>query len=159
MQREKYFKPLIFDGVYEELITLLGCKDMSPQRTAHHLDQLELVFDEASGIAKTRFFFSSDITRAAKPIAIEGSRNLIDSGYHREAMFWITANFARCQKILEADARPEVQNRYEAAFRSAAADLGISSQTDIKERSSMILQFLPKLMEAAERIMDASPYI
>ena len=35
------------------------------------------------------------ITPAARPIAIDGSRELIEAGAHREAVFWIVATFAR----------------------------------------------------------------
>lgn len=74
------------------------------QRGQHHLRELATTFDATVQVAKTPFFFSSDITPTARPIAIDGSQRLIDSGDHHEAVFWIIATFARCHTILAADA-------------------------------------------------------
>jgi hypothetical protein len=53
---------------------------ISPERVDHHLSELAKTFDAAAAVAKTPFFFSTDITPAARPIAIDGSRELIHAG-------------------------------------------------------------------------------
>jgi hypothetical protein len=58
------------------------------------------VFDTAKAVIKTPFSFASDISDAAGPIAIDGSRELIERGLHREAVFWIVVTYSRCQKVL-----------------------------------------------------------
>ena len=83
------------EEIYEELLRLLGCKDMSAEQAMIHLNGLTRTFDAASAIAKTPFFFSSDITPDARAIAIDGDRELILNGSHREAVFWMVATFAR----------------------------------------------------------------
>ncbi|MFJ4922952.1 hypothetical protein [Streptomyces sp. NPDC088725] len=65
-----------------------------------------------------------------RPIAIDGSRELIDGGLHREAVFWIVAAFARCHTVLAADA-PDAHRAWEPEFLAAVADLGILSAGDI----------------------------
>ncbi|TNJ66418.1 hypothetical protein FE784_10605 [Paenibacillus hemerocallicola] len=143
---------------YPKLLHLLGCDTMTPPCVEHHLDELALLFDTAAANARTPFFFSSDITPAARPIAIEGSRELIHTGFHREAMFWIVATFARCHKILTADA-PELQPAFAPAFDAVIADLGIRSASDILIRAEESLRFLPGLLETAEAVMSANPGI
>jgi hypothetical protein len=110
-------------------------------------------------VAKTPFLFSGDITPAARPVAIDGSQELIDRGCHREAVFWIVATFARCHKILAADAPPELQDTHTAAFRAALADLGITSTDDILRRADEVNRYLPRLWEATEAILSANPGI
>lgn len=145
-------------SLYSKLLSLLGCAQLSPKQVEHHLDGLARTFDAAAAAAKTPFFFSSDITAAARPIAIDGSRELIRAGHHREAVFWIVATFARCHKMLAADA-PDLQLSFVPAFEEALADLGVSSTDDLLQRAGDVLQFLPKVWEAAEAIMDANPNI
>ena len=146
-------------GIYEELLKLLGCVHMTAQRVEHHLEELARTFDAAAAAAKTAFFFSTDISAAARPIAIDGSRELIRSGYHREAVFWIVATFARCHKILAADAPADLQREHIPAFEALIADLGISSDRDLLRRAEDVIQFLPRLGKTAEAIMSQNPDI
>lgn len=145
-------------GIYPDLLELLGCSHMTPQRAGYHLDGLSRTFDAAAANAKTPFFFSSDISPAARPIAIDGSRELIRAGDHREAVFWMAATFARCHKILASDA-PEVGRALTPAFDDLMADLGIASSDDLIRRAGDVLSFMPKLWDTAEAIMTANPDI
>ncbi|MBD2871349.1 hypothetical protein [Paenibacillus arenilitoris] len=147
------------DGLYPELLELLGCERMTPERALRHLDGLARTFDAAAAAARTPFFFSSDITASARPIAIDGSRALIRSGLHREAVFWIVATYARCHAILAADAPPDVRRELVPAFEAVVADLGVAASADLLRRADDVLAFLPRLWDAAEAIMAANPAI
>jgi hypothetical protein len=146
-------------SLYPDLLTLLGCAHVSPGRVDHHLGELARTFDAAAAVAKTPFFFSTDITPAARPIAIDGSRELIHADAHREAVFWIVATFARCHTILTADAPPELHRARAPAFDALVADLGITSTEDLIRRAGDVTQFLPRLWETARAIMSANPGI
>jgi len=117
-----------------------------------HLDELARTFDAADAVAKTLYRFRSDISAAARPIAIDGSRELIQAGNHREAVFWIVATFARCHTILALDA-PELQRAHAPAFDAVVADLGIHS-SDLRSRGEAVINFFPRLWETAEDIMS-----
>lgn len=143
---------------YPELLRLLGCTQFGPQQADSHLDALARTFDTAAAYARTPFFFSSDITAAARPVAIDGSRELIRNGRHQEAVFWIVATFARCLKILAADA-PALYKKTLPGFNEMLADLGINGSADLLARAGEGLRYLPRLMQAAEAIMDANPEI
>ncbi|MFD7812878.1 hypothetical protein ACFV6E_08035 [Streptomyces sp. NPDC059785] len=145
-------------GLYPELLDLLGCRHLSARRIQHHLHELTATFDATADVAKTPFFFSSDITEAARPIAIDGSQDLIDRGDHHEAVFWIIATFARCHTILAADA-PELHHALAPAFRAAVTDLGIGSTEDILHRAGEVTRFLPRLWRTAEDILASNPGI
>lgn len=147
------------DEIYPEMLGFLGCADWTPARAEHHLGTLEKVFDAAAIAARTPFPFSSDITPEAKSIAIDGSRELIGRGEHREAAFWMAATFSRCYHILAVDAETAARRHCEAFFARFLADLGIRSSEDLCRRAEAGLRFLPSLWETAERIMFANPDI
>jgi hypothetical protein len=63
------------------------------------------------------FFFASDISYIARPISIGGSRELIERGYHREAVFWMVATYSRCQKMLHHEAAAETAGRFDEGCR------------------------------------------
>lgn len=83
-------------NLYPDLLTLLGCTHLSPQRVEYHLSKLAQTFDAAAAVAKTPFFFSTDITATARPIAIGGSHELIQAGNHREAIFSYFHRYPSC---------------------------------------------------------------
>lgn len=139
---------------YERLLRLLGCTRLSASRTRHHLAALERVFATAKDVEATSYRFASDISDVARPIAIDGSRRLIERGLHREAAFWLAVTYARCLTKLEvghADASP-----YEEAFGELLADLGIETFADRRRRGDVILAALPGLREMAETLAPGS---
>ena len=144
---------------YPALLELLGCARMSRAQGEQHLATLTEVFDVAKAAVKTPFFFASDISDIARPIAIDGSRDLIERGDHREAIFWIVATYSRCLKILEQDAPAETQEWFHPGYRRLLGDLGITSFADLQQRGEQVRAFLPRVWEIAEAIMAANPEI
>jgi hypothetical protein len=139
--------------LYPDLLGLLGCAAWDRELAGRHLDALADTFDTAAAVARTPFFFSSDITPAARPIAIDAGRELIRAGQHREAVFWMVATFARCHKILAADAPAGTRHALAPAFDRILADLGIASTDDLLARGGSVREFMPALWSAAEAIV------
>ncbi|MFD0022333.1 hypothetical protein [Streptomyces sp. NPDC058382] len=141
--------------LYPELLELLGCAGVSGQRVRHHVAELTRTFDATVPVARTPFFFSSDLTAQARPIAVDGSLELLDRGDHREAVFWIVATLARCHTVLAVDA-PALHAARLPAFEAAVAELtGITGTADILARRDEVTRFLPRLRAAAEEILAA----
>lgn len=137
---------------YEELLDLLGCKQISQEHCRVHLAVLTEVFDVAKAVIKTPIFFASDISDDARPIAIDGSHDMIENGLQREAVFWLVATYARCMKVLAQDAPVALYQRFEPGFRALLADLGIQSLGDMVARREQVRAFLPRLWEMVDII-------
>jgi hypothetical protein len=138
---------------YPDLLGLLGCAGMTGRRVADHLRRLAVTFDRTAEVSRTPFFFGSDITAAARPVAIDGSRVLVERGDHREAVFWIAVTFARCHRILAVDAPPRLRDSLVPAFEELVADLGLGTGADLRRRTGDVLRFLPELGATAEAIL------
>ncbi len=141
---------------HDALLGLLGCARISRGRVNEHLTALTHIFDAAKDAIKTPFPFASDISGVARPIAIDGSLELIDSGYHREAMFWIAVTHSRCYKVLSCDAPEKMKQRFRYNYRDLASDLGVASFVEIRQRCSEIERVLPRAWEVAEAILSAN---
>lgn len=141
--------------LHADLLALLGCDRLTPASVARHVAALAATFDATAAVARTPFFFSTDITPAARPIAIDGSHELVRTGRHREAVFWLAATFARCHTILAADA-PAPGQAHAPAFAALLADLGIASTDDLQRRADDVSRFLPTLWRAAEEILTGN---
>jgi hypothetical protein len=141
---------------YENLLELLGCAGMSRERVEYHLAALTGAFDVAKTLVKTPYRYASDISDMGRPVAIDGSRELIEGGCHREAVFFLAATYSRCQHVLYQDASPEIQDRYLVGYRRLLADLGIVSFADLQRRGGQVEAFLPRVWEVAEAILEAN---
>jgi hypothetical protein len=144
---------------HETLLELLGCATMSEERVEQHLATLTGTFDAAASVSRTPLPFTSDITDAARPIAIDGSRDLIERGLHREAVFWILATYSRCQTILHLDAPPDMKDRFDPGYRQLLGDLGVASPAELRHRREEVERLLPSLWDEAEAIMAANSAI
>jgi hypothetical protein len=126
---------------------------MNRTTVERHLASLEGAFDEAAGVVRTPYAFASDISAAARPISIDGSRDLIDQGYHREAVFWLVATYGRCLHILHQDGTPEQYARHQLGLEGLLADLGIHEPDELERRSGRVLARAPGIWDTAEAIL------
>ena len=150
----RYGKP----DVYEGLLAVAGCAEMDRAQVEHHLEGMTQVYDAAARVRRTPYRFGSDISAAARPISVDGSRELIERGLHREAVFWLVATHCRCRHILAADA-PELLPRFDPLLQELTADLGIETFAQRQVRFREIDAYLPRLREVTEEIMAANPEI
>lgn len=145
-------------ALYDTLLESLGCARMDRAQADRHLVVLGDAFDAARGTVTTPFAFASDLSDLARPIAIDGSRELIARGDHREAVFWLVATYSRCMTVFHADA-PGLRDRFEPGYRRLLGDLGIVSAADLLRRADWVEASLPRIREVAEAIMAANPGI
>lgn len=143
---------------YASLLTLLGCERLSRADAERHLETLTAAFDAAKAVIATPFFFAADIGDVGRPVAIDGSRELIARGDQREAIFWMVATYSRCMMVFERDA-PALKERFDPGFRDLLAELGIRSSANLRRRRADVERFLPRLWVMAETIMAANPGI
>ena len=144
---------------YETLLEMLGSARMSQAQVKHHLAGLEAVFDAAQGVIHTPFPFAADISKLARPVAIDGSRQLIERGDHREAVFWMAVTYSRCQKVLFQDGPAGSIELFDPGYRAMLADLGIHSSADLQQRCRQVQDMLPSIWQVANLIIDANPDI
>ncbi len=139
--------------LYERLLQLSGFAALTPAAVELHLEGLAAAFDSAAEIIRTPYRFAADISQTARSVAIDGSYELLHTGYHREAMFWITATWCRCRHVLAQDAPPHVQVQHDAGFRRLLEALNIDSFKKRDRSSREVIRIMPRVWKMAEKIM------
>lgn len=142
--------------VYEDLLGHLGCAHWTAADTTRHLDTVTRLFDDTAAAAEaapTGLPFASDITAAARPIAIDGSRALIDAGHHRDAVFWLIATQTRCLAILHRT-DPRLAATHTPGFRALLSAIGIDTPTDLLQRARDTVAALPHFLTIARSIVQ-----
>lgn len=142
--------------LYDTLLALQGCADMTADLVGQHFAALVVAFDAATSAPKPPLPFAADISDAGRPVAIDGSRELIEAGNHREAVFWIAVTYSRCMKILGED---RMTDAIEQGYQRLIGDLGLASFADRQRRRQRIAAALPRIWDAAEAIMEQNAAI
>jgi hypothetical protein len=121
---------------HEELLRLPGCAELSRDRVEYHLRGMTDVLSAVGPV--------TDI-----PAAVDGGRDLVERGLHREAVFWIVVTYARCAAA----------GGDRAGLAELLSDLGVSDPDDLRRRGREVRAFLPRLRAVAEQLMAANPEI
>jgi hypothetical protein len=153
-------RELVTAAQYGQLLDLLGVTTLTRDQVAGQLSALERTFDATVPVARTTAHrFGSNISPAARPIAIDAAWALVHRGDHREAVFWILATFGHCHLILAGEA-PDLHAELLPAFRRGLADLGIADHADMIRRGTEVIAYLPELGRVAETLtVQARPAI
>jgi hypothetical protein len=138
---------------YADLLEVLGCVHLTHRRVQYHLLALEHTFDQALANARSPYYLSSHISPESRVIAVDGSHELLDLGYHREAMFWVVMTFAHCHQSLAADAPRRTRAELMPAFEAALNDLGISIEDGVTNRAQDAMRFIPHVWSMAEVVL------
>jgi hypothetical protein len=138
--------------VYPGLLEDLGVREVTRERAMAHLATLETAFKDAARAIRSPFFFATDVSEAGYPVAIRGTRELIERGDHREAMFWLAATAVRCQQVFVQDA-PALLPRHEPGFMAMLADMSIRDREDLITRRDAMLARLPERWKVAREII------
>jgi hypothetical protein len=138
---------------YPELLAQLGCLEVTPSLVRAQLAALTEAFDAAAARGPTSLFFATDITAAARPVAVDGTVRLVAQGDHREAIFWLLATFSRCLQILDVTEAPDRTRHHDAFAVAVAALVGLHTPDDLRRRRSELQDDLPRLRALARTIV------
>ncbi|WP_084961132.1 hypothetical protein [Thermoactinospora rubra] len=127
---------------HEEVLGWLGCARLARARVAAHLDRLADVYDRVPYDPARPY--GTDLGPEARRISIDGTRELIEQGLHREAVWWIVVTLARCLTFSPYGT---------AALRELLDDLGAGTPEAMRERAGAVVAGLPRLRRGREALI------
>ena len=147
------------DGFYPRLLDLVGCTHLTPQEVECRLNVLAEIFDLAKEVPDPPFFFASDISDAARHIAIDGSRELIAAGLHGRLSFGCLPPCAAATRSSLTGAQPQSSDRADQSLWDFLHVLGIHTTADIAAAQAKVKAILPHVWEVAEVIIERNPAV
>ncbi|HEY1013831.1 MAG TPA: hypothetical protein VGE07_14060, partial [Herpetosiphonaceae bacterium] len=112
--------------LHERALAVMGSADLGAAQVERLLADALAAFDRAVVVKRTPVPYGFAIQAHLRPYYLAGSREMIDQGLHREAMFWI-ACLDPAYHILANDAPPAEQPAFAAQFAALCAALGYDS--------------------------------
>ena len=147
------------EDAYPPLLDVLGARFLTRDQVSRHLEPLAAVFDVAARVRDATFPFASDISPLARPIAIDGSRELVEQGSHREAAFWMVVTWTRALVILRHAGGDAAVAPWLGAFHDLIGEIGICDGRDLPDRAQRSLDLLPFVESVAAGIIARHPAI
>ena len=142
----------------EALLKMYGSHSWSRMDVEVHLEELTNTFDRVVEIARSPSM-GDYINAISRPVVIEGARELLNDGFHREAMVWIGSMRTICQQTILRDVPGEEQMYFSEQYEKLLAKLGLHSLDDFRKRAEDGQQLLEELMRVAEQIVETNPKI
>jgi hypothetical protein len=144
--------------LHESALELFGSQSMDRVDVERHYQDLSKTFDRAVEIARSPSF-GDYVNKAARPVVIAGSWEMINDGFHREAMLWIVSMRTICQQTILEDATDEEQKKFTEQYSKLLAELGFHSLDDFQKRAEDGKQLLDEVMQVAVQIVETNEKI
>ena len=144
--------------LFESLLRLFGSHSMDREDVEKYLEDLSITFDRAVEIIRSPSL-GDFVNIAARPVVIDGSWEMVNDGFHREAMFWIATMRAICQATIQQDASEEEQILYAEQYMKLLADLGLSSSKNYQKRAEDGAHLLDEVMWVAKQMVETNEKI
>ncbi|MEM7129557.1 MAG: hypothetical protein AAF702_24705 [Chloroflexota bacterium] len=142
-----HFTELGHPALHESLLTLLGSAEIDEPTAMRHLRMCAQSFDYATTIIRTPFWGDFDVNQDMRPIGIDGGRELIERGYPREAIWWILFIHTLAQIAIQNDAPETEKATYLNLYKQILQELGLHSNLDFQQRSSLGQCILTEIMK------------
>lgn len=123
---------------HERLLASLGSAHWTDQTAQPLLEDVASSFDLACGLMRSPYQFASDMTEAARPIAVDGAAQMMAAGYPREAAFWLVAIAARSRAVVAKDGSAEQLAQVDVRFWRLLAQLGVPDLEAMTARARQI---------------------
>ncbi|MBN1877484.1 MAG: hypothetical protein JXA33_24895 [Anaerolineae bacterium] len=139
--------------LHEGLLELLGSAPLRRGDVEYLFQELTEAFDRATTVFQTPCWDDYMVTPVSRPNFIDGAWELIDAGFHREAMSWMLMIRTVCQRIFENDAADNEKAAFRKRYEAMLQALGLHSLPDYQQRAKQAHMMLSEVMSVAETVM------
>lgn len=141
---------------HEQLLNSLGSAHWTAQTANQLLQDVASSFDLACSVLHSPYQFAADMTKAARPIAVGGSLEIIEAGFHREAAFWLIAVAARSRAVVAQDGTADQLRDVDIGLWRLLTHLGIPDTTAMDKRAIQVEADIEDCWTICENIVRGS---
>jgi hypothetical protein len=89
-----------------------------------------------------------------RPYIVAGAQEMIDQGYHREAMFWISGFLMFANAAIQHDAPDAEKPIFQAKYDRLVAELGLQTPTDLATRLRDVQALADEIFAVADALIE-----
>lgn len=145
--------------LHEAVLQFFGCADLTPEQTRIFLNDAANAFDFALSIKKTPAPFDFKLKPHLRPYFYEGSLEMINAGYHREAALGIMAMRAAAIPTIQIDAEEDARRDYDLRHQHFLVTLDLAHPDAFERRKQQVSALAERTFRVAGEIVAAHPEV
>jgi hypothetical protein len=143
--------------LYDELLAILGLRDVGPARVEQLLREGMEAFDLAVAVRKSPHPAQHKLHRHLRPYFVEACRSMLAEGYHREALCWLILFYLSATDVILVDG-PEAEKPKFAAYQTGfLSALGMEAAATRAARYEQADRLFDRIFAVAEEIVARHP--
>ncbi len=142
--------------LHEETLRLLGYDRLDRRQVEVYLAACAAAFDLAEAVKDRWVPFDFKLQPHVRPYIVDGAREMIDEGQHREAMFWIASFLIIAHTAIQWCA-PEQARMSQAAVDTLTADVGLTDHDALPARVPRLRALAAAVSAVADGAVDRLP--
>ena len=138
-------------GLAEEIIA--GAKavlDGAELQVESYLQGAMGAFDRAVEVYRTQVPYGFKLHPYVRPYFLRATQEMMDRGYHREAMIWVWVCHWISNAALQNDAPEDEKVQFQAGFDRLLEDMGLSTPEEIAAQGERTRALAEEIFQAAE---------
>lgn len=145
--------------LHEEILRLLGYHHLTREHVEGYWQSAAEAFDRAAEVALTPVQFGFKLRPHIRPYIVDGAWEMLDAGYHREAMFWIGGFLVIANGAIQADASPAERPYFQAKVDALLVDLGLNNMSGMAARVQWARAIADQVFKLADEMVGNAPDI
>jgi hypothetical protein len=143
----------------EEILSVYGCVHLNKPQVEFQLEVCATAFDRAVEVTRTPIPYRYKLHPHVKPYFIDGAKEMIDEGYHREAVLWITAALGISSTAIQIDGLEDEKPAFQLKVNQLLSDLGLITSQDVASRFQRAKALTDRIFKVADTIASQNPKI
>jgi hypothetical protein len=135
-------------NLHQAILQVWGCAHFERGNVERCLEECINAFNKAVQVLRAPFY---GIHRDVYPYLVEGSREMIDAGHHREAMFWIMLMHSLSNRAIQRDASEEEKRSSQAGLEQALNRLGLGTADERRSRLELVQSVKEEVFNLADQ--------
>jgi hypothetical protein len=152
---QEYGRP----DLYEAFLATQGLVGTNPKRIAAFLREGEAAFDLAVTVRRSPHPFQHKLHAHLRPYFVTSCQSLLDEGYHREALLWLTPYYHASTDVILADGPEAERASYAARHAAFLEELGMGSEAARTAKFEQANQVYDQIFALAADIVAHRPDI
>ncbi|MBN9685552.1 MULTISPECIES: hypothetical protein [unclassified Corallococcus] len=146
-------------ALHEECLALLGCADLSRQDVEGYLADFMKAFDRAVEVKKGDVPYGFKLRAHLRGAYLEGTREMIDAGRHRESLFWFFGLYFLALMVIQNDAPEAEKAAFQARFHAFFGRLGFLPNSPWAARFQQAKAVFEKISRAADEAIAGNTFL
>jgi hypothetical protein len=145
--------------LYEPVLATLGLDAATPEKAQRHLDEAAEAFDLAVDIRKSPHPFQHKMHAHLRPYFVDSCQEMIDQGFHREALVWCTPFAIAAMQIILMDGPDANKPKFAARLAALVDELGFGTDAACDQKIAQAPEARDQLFALARKVIAANPDI